>query len=152
MSEITGPVQAAVGDSEKRTTTAEAAVGQRVPSEDGEFVYIKAGAALGAVAVSGEPVSLAGGLDDCQVGDSDTGAFIGIAEAPFASGDYGYIRVKGPCLAIVESGAVAGDELQLSATAGKLKKITTSGTAVAIAREASDNASAAHKSIYLLGR
>ena len=85
---------------------------------------------------------------ECR-GDLDVGAFIGIAEAPFASGEYGYIRVKGPASVVVESGAVAGDSLQLSGTVGKLKKTTTSGDQVATALAASDNASTAAIAVYV---
>ncbi len=137
-------------DSLTRHATAKVAVGSRRNTDDGQFVYITAGAALGGVAVSGEPVSIATTLAAAAIGDLDTGAFLGIAEAPFASGESGFIRTKGQCIAIVESGAVAGDYLQLSATAGKLKKITTSGSSIAIALAASDNASAAHIAIYLI--
>ncbi len=143
---MNGPVMATPGSSGQRSTTALIDVGARGFSEDGEFVYVKAAEAI---AVSGSPVSLSGGLAAVKIGDLDTGAFIGIAEAPFASGEYGYIRVKGPTLVIVESGAVAGDSLQLSGTATKLKKTTTSGDQVAIALAAADNASTAQISVYI---
>jgi hypothetical protein len=147
---LTGPVLVtAAGTSAHRSTTAGATVGSRGYSENGEFVYVTAG---GAITVSGDPVSVAGALSAVVRGDSDSGAFLGCAEAPFASGESGYVRVKGETLMIVESGAVAGDEVQLSSTVGKLKKITTSGSAIGIALAASDNSSAARIAVYLTGR
>lgn len=147
MSRLTGPVMMTPAvDSLTRSTTALVAVGDRAYAEDGEFVYVTAGAAI---TTSGFTVSVNGPLSSVQPGSLSTGAFIGIAEAPFASGESGYVRVKGPASVIVESGAVAGDSLQLSATTGKLKKTTTSGDQCAIALAASDNASAAAISVYI---
>lgn len=144
---LTGPVMLTPAkDSGTRSTTALAAVNSRAYSEDGEFVYVKAG---GAITTSGDPVSLSGTLSAVLRGDLDVGAFIGIAEAPFASGEYGYIRVKGPASVVVESGAVAGDSLQLSGTVGKLKKTTSSGDQIATALAASDNASTAAIAVYI---
>lgn len=151
MSELTGPVMLyPASDSLTRHSSAQTTVGNRAYGEDGEFVYVTAGEAIPA---SGDPVSIDGALSAVKLGDRDTeGAFLGCAEAPFASGESGYVRVKGPASMVVESGAVAGDELELSATEAKLKKITTSGTVVAVALEASDDAGTARKSVFLIGR
>lgn len=151
MSKLSGPKQLfAVADSLQRDSTAKETVGDRAFGDDGEFIYVTAGESIPS---SGDPVSIDGALTSVKLGDRDTeGAFLGCAESPFASGESGYIRVKGPASMIVESGAVAGDELELSTTEAKLKKITSSGVAVAIALEASDNASAARKNVLLLGR
>ena len=147
MSRLTGPVSLTPAvDSLTRHDEALAAIGSMAYGADGEFIYVTAG---GAITVSGDPVSASGALSAVVRGDLDVGAFLGIAEAPFASGESGYIRTKGPTTAVVESGAVAGGLLQLSGTVGKLKAITTSGTAVAVALEASDDASSAAIDIYL---
>jgi hypothetical protein len=124
-----------------------AAIGSRAFGEFGEFIYVTAAAAI---ATSGFAVSANSTLDAVQPGALGTGAFIGCAEAPFASGDSGYIRIHGPATMIVDSGAVAGDSLQLSATTGHLKKTTTSGDQVAIALAASDNASTAAIAVFLV--
>jgi hypothetical protein len=147
---LTGPVMlSAVGDSATRHSSAQATPGARAYSEDGEFVYVTAG---GAITTSGDPVTLAGVISAVVRGDLDTGAFLGCAEAPFASGESGYVRTKGPTLMVVESGAVAGDELELSGTVGKLKKYAgTTRRAVAIATVASDNASTARILVHLCG-
>ncbi len=150
MARLTGPVLATPAqDSNTRSESALASVGSQAWAEDGEFVYVTA---AGATTASGQPVSIptgSGGLGGVVIGDLGTGAFAGIAEAPFASGESGYVRVKGPTTAVVESGAVGGSLLQLSDTAGKLKAITTSGDAIAIALTASDNDSAAAIAIYV---
>ena len=144
---LTGPVEfVPAKDSTTRSTTALASVGSRAYAENGEFVYVGAG---GAITTSGDPVSASGALSAVLRGDLDVGAFLGCAEAPFASGEYGYIRVKGPASMVVESGAVAGDSLQLSGTVGKLKKTTASGDQVAIALAASDDASTAAIAVYI---
>jgi len=139
MSILTGPVLAtAPGLSTARHSTAQVTVGSKGYSEDSEFVYVTAGGAFPASGSVG-PVSITSGFDAVVTGDSDVGEFVGVADAAFASGESGYIRTKGPATCVVESGAVAGQALQLSATAGKLKALTTSGTRVAIALEASDD-------------
>lgn len=144
---LTGPVMMVPAiDGTTRHSTAQVTVGTQAWSEDGDWVYVTAG---GAITTSGDPVSVAGALSAVVRGDLDVGQFLGIAEAPFASGESGYVRRHGPTSVVVESGAVAGGGLQLSSTVGKLKAITTSGTQIAIALEASDNASAAAISVFL---
>lgn len=150
MAVLTGPVLATPAvDSTTRHDEAKIAVGTKAFSQDGEFVYVKAGGAIPASGTVG-PVSVATTLSAVVNGDSDTGAFLGVAEASFASGEWGFIRTKGPCTAVVESGASAGGYLQLSATAGKLKALTTSGTAIAIALEASNNDGLEAIDVYLI--
>lgn len=147
---LTGPLLlTAPGDSAKRHSSAQHTVGAIGYSEDGQFVYVTAGGAIG---TSGDPVTLNGALSAVVRGDLDVGAFLGCAESPFASGESGFIRTKGKTLMVVESGAVAGDELELSGTVGKLKKYAgTTRRACAIAQAASDNASTARIEVYLLG-
>jgi hypothetical protein len=147
MARLSGPNQFAPAvDSLTRHATAQATVGHRISNADGAYVYVTAG---GAITTSGDPVSAAGGLNAVVRGDLDVGAFLGIAEAPFASGESGYIRVQGPTTAVVESGAAAGSLIELSGNVGKLKPITTSGRAVGCMLAASDDAGAALKAIYL---
>jgi hypothetical protein len=147
MSKLSGGILIAPAETSlTRHSTAKIAVGSKVRGDDGEFVYVKAG---GAITASGDPVSVTTGLDAVVRGDSGVGAFIGIAEAPFASGEYGFIRVSGPAEVVVESGASAGGLLELSGTVGKLKAITTSGSAVAIINEASDDDSTARVSVLI---
>lgn len=129
-----------------RHSTAQVTVGTINQTENGEVVYIGAG---GAITASGDPVSVAGALSACVRGDLDVGVCAGMAEAPFASGEYGWIRKSGPCSMVVESGAAAGVGVQLSSTVGKLKAITTSGTQIGVMLEASDDAGTARKSVYL---
>jgi predicted RecA/RadA family phage recombinase len=145
MSVLTGPRMASPAvDSLTRHSTAQTAVGTMAYSDDGEFVYVTASGTI----ASGSPVSASGTLAAVLEGDLDTGAFLGVAEAAFTSGQSGFIRTKGICNAVVASGTTVGLELQLSATGGQLKPITTSGSAVAVALQANASAAAA-KSVFL---
>lgn len=138
---LTGPVLVTPAqDANSRHSTPKVTVGTRAFSEDGEFVYVTA---IVATVSSGEPVSLVNSFAGVKRGDSDVGGFLGIAEAPIASGQSGYVRVKGPCTAQVASGVVAGGLLELSATVGFLKALTTSGQSVGVALAASPNADGA---------
>jgi hypothetical protein len=149
MSRLTGPVMVSPAtDSTTRHATAQVPVGTRAESFDGAFAYVTAG---GTISSGGDPVSVAGGLDAVVRGDADVGAFLGIAEAAFASGESGFVRTKGPTTAVVESGAAAGDYLELSDTVGKLE-VLASGVPVAIALEASDDDGVDQIDIYVLGR
>lgn len=146
MAKLTGPVLATPAqNSLSRFDSEVIAVGTKAFSADGEYVFVKAG---GAITASGDPVSASGTLSAVLRGDLDVGGFIGVAEAPFASGEYGWVKTKGTVDAVVASGTTVGQELQLSATVGQLKAITTSGTAVAVALAANAGA-AAKKSVFL---
>lgn len=147
MAKLTGPVLATPAeDSLSRFSTEVISVGTRAFSADGEYLFVKAG---GAITASGDPVSVDGLLSAVKRGDADVGAFIGVAEAPFASGEYGWIKTRGSVDAVVASGTAAGDELELSGTVGELKPLTTSGAAVGKALAA--NTGAAAKKAVILG-
>lgn len=149
MAEIKGPGSFAAHDSLKRSTTPLAPLGQIVYTEDGAYMYVKA---AGAITASGDAVAPSGLIQSTGGivrADSPTLGFLGIAEAPFASGEYGYIKTKGFADAIVASGTTANSLLQTTTTSGTLGNITTSGTAVAVALEANTGA-AAKKKVYLL--
>lgn len=149
MAEIKGPGSFAAHDSLKRSTTPLAPLGQIVYTEDGAYMYVKA---AGAITASGDAVAPSGLIQSTggivRAGSTTLG-FLGIAEAPFASGEYGYIKTKGFADAIVASGTTANSLLQTTTTSGTLGNITTSGTAVAVALEANTGA-AAKKKVYLL--
>lgn len=150
MARITGPVaMSAAINSLTRSSTALAPLGQIVDTQDGSYMYIKA---AGAITVSGDAVAPSGLLQSTGGGvraASTTLGFIGVAEAPFASGEYGYIKRKGFVDAMVASGTTANSLLQTTTTSGVLGNITTSGTGIAIALEANPGA-AAKKKVYLL--
>ena len=150
MARITGPVaMSAAINSLTRSDTALAPLGQIVPTQDGAYMYIKA---AGAITVSGDAVAPSGLLQSTGGGvraASTTLGFIGVAEAPFASGEYGYIKCKGFVDAMVASGTTANSLLQTTTSSGVLGNITTSGTGIAIALEANTGA-AAKKKVYLL--
>jgi len=93
MAKLTGPVLATPAeDSLSRFDSEVIAVGTRAFAADGEYLFVKAG---GAITASGDPVSVDGLLSAVKRGDIDVGAFIGVAEAPFASGEYGWIKTRG---------------------------------------------------------
>jgi DNA-binding beta-propeller fold protein YncE len=152
MAKLTGPASAAApGDSLKRspaTVGARAPIGQVAYSEDGRFVYVTAS---GAITASGDAVSMTTDLLSVVRGSTSAGAFIGCSEAPMASGDSGYIRTQGPCSMVVDSGAVAGDVLELSSNTGKLSKYVAASVKrpVGVALAASDNAGVAAINVYL---
>ena len=143
------PLFSPEGDADSRHSEAKATPGFLASSEDGDFVYIGM-ASNSATVNSGEPVSAGAGLSACVRGDSDAGAFLGIANAPISSGEFGFIRRSGPVTAYVASGAVAGTPLELSGTAGQLKPLTSSGQQVGIALASSPNG-AGLTSVYLNG-
>lgn len=147
MAELKGAGMFATCDSLKRSTTALEPVGKVVYTEDGAYLYVKA---AGALTASGDPVSIDGLLSvGVKRGDLDVGSFIGVSEAPFASGEYGYIKAKGLVQAVLASGTTVGGRVQLSATVGQLTNITTSGDAVGIALEAGANDGATKKYVWL---
>lgn len=146
MAILTGPPLATPVNSLDRSTTARATVGSLASSEVATYIYVGAGEAI---TTSGDPVSANAALSSVKRGDTDTGAFLGVAEAPFASGEYGYIVKRGLTSAVLASGVAAGGLVELSATVGQLKAITTSGTAVGVALEAAANSSDVKKSVYL---
>lgn len=148
MATLSGPQQFfPAGDTLTRTTDAQDTVGKTAKSTAGdEYIYVKAG---GAITASGDAVGISTNLSAVVTADLGVASFLGVAEAPFASGEYGYVQIKGSVSAVVESGAAAGTLVELSANAAKLKPITTSGRAVGIMLEASDNDGAARKSVYL---
>jgi hypothetical protein len=151
MAQIKGaPSISAAVSSLTRSTTQLAPLGQIVPTEDGEYMYIKA---AGAITVSGDGVQASGLLQSTGGGvrsASTTAGFLGVAEAPFASGEYGYIKRKGFVDAMVASGTTANGILQTTTTSGVLGNITTSGTGIGIALEANTGA-AAKKKVFLFG-
>jgi hypothetical protein len=151
MANITGPVSvtAAVNSLTRTTTQSEVPLGQKVQTQDGEYMYVKA---AGAVTVSGDAVAPSGLIQSTGGivrAASTTLGFLGVAEAPFASGEYGYIKTKGFVSAMVASGTTANSLIQTTATSGVLGNVTTSGTAVGMALEANAGAAAA-KAVYLL--
>lgn len=149
VSQLTGPALAldAPGLSSARHSSALIAVGSRAYSQDGEYVFIKA---IATIPIN-TPVGTITDLSNCQAGDLGVAEYVGVADAAFASGEWGYVRVRGPAGVVVESGASAGEFLELSATVSTLKTLTTSGVAVARLEEDSDDAGAAAVACQLIG-
>src|SRR5690606_41465229 len=128
MAEIKGPGSFAAHDSLTRSTTPLAPLGQIVYTEDGAYMYVKA---AGAITASGDAVAPSGLIQTTGGvvrAASPTLGFLGIAEAPFSSGEYGYIKTKGLADAHVASGTTANSPLQTTTTPGPRRNITTSAT------------------------
>ncbi len=150
MAKITGPASISASiDSLSRHSEPQAPLGQIVWSEDGAYRYIRAAAAItasgDAVAPSGAMTTSAGGYIRSA---SPTLGFGGVAEAPFASGEFGYVKIKGLVNAMVVSGATINALLQTTTTTGALGTITTSGTGIGYLLEDTDGT--APVSVYLL--
>jgi hypothetical protein len=89
----------------------------------GEFLYIKAGASISAndaVIFSGSALGY-----DAVITSSAVDQFvIGVAEAAFASGDYGFVKTKGVVTCKVTVATAAGSMLVSDAVAGTMKLAT----------------------------
>lgn len=93
MATLTGT--AVLGDVTTRSTTPLNAIGTRVPDTDGNiWRYIKAGASIAqydALRFQGSAL----GWDDVRPTSAAAQPIIGVAQAAFSSGDYGFILEKG---------------------------------------------------------
>lgn len=148
---LTGAPLAAPCSSTDRSSTAKAPVGSRAYSEDGEYVYVKAAAAVTgsgvAVMGNGGTLSASGVIKTPATADKP---FFGVAEVPFASGEYGYVKVKGPCDIALASGTTAGSYLATVATSGTLGAVTTSGTSRAVSLVAGNDDGVTPVACFLL--
>jgi hypothetical protein len=117
---LTGAGMAAVGTDETRSTTQLMPLGYKVSDKDGnEFTYIKAGAAIAAY----DACRFAGsalGFDDIRPTSAAAQTVVGVANAAFDSGAYGFIQSKGVCTAKVVVATAAGSSLVSNGTAGTL--------------------------------
>lgn len=106
MARLTGPSMGFPGDSTRRTTTAELPLGTIAYGQASEWVYVKAGAAIAQYAACIFQGSAAG-FDDVRECGAVTNFIVGVADAAFASGAYGFIQTKGVCTAKVHASDTA---------------------------------------------
>lgn len=103
-----------------RSTTQKFPLGQRAYDALGnEYAYVKAGAAISqyeAVKFNGSTL----GWDDVRKTAAANEVVIGVADAAFASGEYGFIGVRGVFTVKVVAATAAGSALVSSSTAGTL--------------------------------
>lgn len=120
MARLTGPVMGTPGDSTRRTTSQELPLGTIAYGPGTEWVYIKAGASIAAydgVRFQGS----ASGYDDVRPTSATDQGVIGVADAAFASGEYGFVQTRGVATAKVVNATAAGSILHSGATAGTLE-------------------------------
>lgn len=103
-----------------RSTTAKATLGARVFDSSGnEYVYVKAGAAIAlndACRFAGSTL----GFDDIRPTSAAQQTVFGVATTAFASGEYGFLLVRGVATCKVIVATAAGSALVSGATAGTL--------------------------------
>jgi hypothetical protein len=149
MARLTGPITATPGDSTRRTTTQELPLGTRVIGAGGsEWVYVKAGAAIAQY----DPCRFQGsadGYDDVRPTSAAQQFVVGVADAAFASGEYGFIQVRGKATCKVVVGTAAGSLLVTGAVANQLELADATDFAGAVAAVALVTGVAAGSAIVL---
>lgn len=126
---FTGPgVLLPSGGDTKRSTTAEAELGQIAYTKDGaQYIYVKAGATI---AVN-DAVRLQATLADVRPVSAVAQMVIGIATAAFASGEYGFVYHRGGNGVVCKlAAATAANALLTSSGAAAGTMLTSDATAV----------------------
>ena len=123
MARLTGPYTGFPGDSTRRTTTQELPLGTEVDGVGGSrWVYVKAGAAIAqydACIFQGSAL----GFDDVRPCGAVTNLILGVADAAFDSGAYGFIQTKGVAKCKVKASDTAGLPLGGYTDAGTLTTV-----------------------------
>jgi hypothetical protein len=102
-------------------------LGDRFTDQDGkEYVFVTAASAITAtyVCVFDEAYSAA----HLSTSNDARGDLVGVAPVAIASGSYGWLQVKGPCLAQVLASCAANVRINTTATAGALDDDGTVGS------------------------
>lgn len=121
MAALQGPSTTFPCDSADRSTTAKCPLGTRAWDASGnEYVYVKAGSAIGAL----QAVEFAGsalGFDDVDPTSAADRYVLGAANGTaFDAGDYGFILTRGVTTVLATDAIAAGAPVASSATAGLL--------------------------------
>lgn len=121
MARLSGPYLGVSGDTTRRTTTQEMPYGAVAFGPDGSsWVYVKAGATIAQYdAVRFQGSSL--GYDDVRPTSAAQQYVIGVADAGFASGEFGFVQQSGRAVAKVINSTAAGSCLSPGTTAGTLE-------------------------------
>jgi hypothetical protein len=105
-------------------------LGDRHTNQDGkEFIYVKASAAISAFDVVTFDETYSTVVAPLSTSNDARGDSVGVAPVAFASGDYGWLQVTGPCTMNVLASCAANVRLNTTATAGSLDD---DGTATAM--------------------
>lgn len=154
MAALTGPTLTFPVDSTDRSTTAKAPLGTRAFDNAGnQYVYGKAGAAVGAlqaVCFNGS----ATGWDDVRPTSAAHQVVIGCAGGTaFAENDYGFFQTRGVATVLATDAISAGAAVGSSATAGLLVAVdaTAYGNKAGVVLVTNANADTDGATIYLMG-
>lgn len=104
-----------------------AGLGDRLIRHDGtEWLFVQAG---GAIASAGQVVVIDEAYSAVLLSTSNDarGDLVGVAAFAFASGEFGWVQVKGPCVIQVAASCAANVRLNTTATAGQIDDDGTTG-------------------------
>lgn len=111
------------------TTDAKFAPGDLYTDSDGKvWVYVKASASIGQYDVATYDETHTTTVAGVSTSNDARGDKIGVAAVNFASSDYGFIQIYGPCTMNVKASTAANTRLNTTATAGYPDSSGTSGS------------------------
>jgi len=95
------------------------------------WVYVKASAAIAQYDVVTYDETFTTTVAPVSTSNDARGDKLGVAAAAFASGEYGFLQIYGPCTLKVLASCNPNTELTITATAGSLDDATTASLMVA---------------------
>lgn len=108
------------------------APGDQIEDSSGNvWVYVKATATIAQYDVVTYDETFTTVVAPVSTSNAARGDKLGVASVAFASGDYGFIQVYGPCTMNVLASCAPNAELTVSSTAGSLDDATTASLKVA---------------------
>lgn len=114
------------------TTTAEFGLGDRLTDHSGNiWTYIRASAAIAQYDVVVYDESYTTLAAPVSTSNDARGDKLGVAAVAFASNEYGWLQIYGPCTLNVLASCVPNVELTTTGTAGALDDATTASLVVA---------------------
>lgn len=93
-----------------------------------EWVFVKSSASIGQYDVATYDETFTTTVAGVSTSNDARGDKIGVAAADFASGDYGWLQIYGPCTMNVKASVSANARLNTTATAGYPDSSGTSGS------------------------
>lgn len=137
------------GNTTFTTTDAKFGVGDLYTDQEGKvWVYVKASASIGQYDVATFDETFNTTVAGVSTSNDARGDKIGVAAVNFASSDYGFLQIYGPCTMNVKASVPANTRLNTTATAGYPDASGTSGSFqlegiyLTAARTASDGSAA----------
>lgn len=111
------------------TTDAKFGLGDRTTDSSGnEYVYVKASAAIDQYAIVTIDETYSTVVAGVSTSNDARGDLLGVAPIAFASADYGWVQIKGPCTILVLASATANGRLNTTAQAGYADDDATTGS------------------------